>query len=376
VTDAANTVVTSTPIAVTVNNHPAIDLALSPQETFPLPTSSASGSGQLTFDLTSGAVSGGVTVTGISATLAHIHRQFAGANGPVIVNFQQSGADPNRWEPVTGSVLTAEQIADLLVGRLYVNVHSAAYPAGEIRAQLRPDNVKVVFTALSGAAVVPAVNTSAGGVAATTIDSAAATATVHLNISVNDATEAHVHAAAAGANSANTLLALQKDSVNMTHWSIELQSITAANIAEFENNGWYVDIHTPANPSGELRGQITPNPPPSPPPPSAPTLAELQSSIFTPMCSGCHTGGGNALPASLNLSSAAASHTALVGIASVEQASLQRVAPGNAENSYLIHKLEGRAGITGSRMPLGGPFLSQSSIDQVKEWIAAGAVNN
>ena len=65
-----------------------------------------------------------------------------------------------------------------------------------------------------------------------------------------------------------------------------------------------------------------------------------------------------------------------VGVASVQQPSLQRVQPNDAANSYIIRKLEGAAGISGSRMPLGGPFLDQATIDEVKSWIAAGAQNN
>jgi hypothetical protein len=62
----------------------------------------------------------------------------------------------------------------------------------------------------------------------------------------------------------------------------------------------------------------------------------------------------------------------LVGVASSEVPSLQRVQPGNAENSYLVHKIEGRAAV-GARMPLGGPPLSQANIDLIKQWIVAGA---
>jgi len=102
------------------------------------------------------------------------------------------------------------------------------------------------------------------------------------------------------------------------------------------------------------------------------TLAQLQSSIFTPRCSSCHTGGGSSLPASMNLSSESATRAALVGVASIEVPSLQRVAPGDPANSYLIHKLEGTQS-SGSRMPLGGPFLDQATIDSVKAWIQAGA---
>ena len=53
-----------------------------------------------------------------------------------------------------------------------------------------------------------------------------------------------------------------------------------------------------------------------------------------------------------------------------------RVKPGDPANSYLIQKLEGTAGIQGSRMPLGGPFLDQTTIDQLKSWIVSGAPNN
>jgi hypothetical protein len=105
---------------------------------------------------------------------------------------------------------------------------------------------------------------------------------------------------------------------------------------------------------------------------NAPTLAQLQSSIFGPRCSSCHTGGGGSLPGSMNLSSASASFAALVGVTSVEVASLQRVKAGDPANSYIINKLEGTQTV-GQRMPLGGPFLDQPTIDQVRAWIQAGA---
>lgn len=371
VTDAANVVVTSAAASVTVNNNPAITVALSPDEEVPRPASTATGSGELRFNLISGAVSGGVDVSGVTGTMAHIHRAFAGSNGPVIVNFVQNGANANRWEPQSGSLLTADQINDLLAGRLYVNVHSAAFPAGEIRGQLQPENIDVVLTTMNGGAVSPPVTTTATGVAATTLDAQAATATVHVNATgVDDSTEAHVHKAAAGSNNSAALIALTKDVAAPGHWSAELQAITSQDRTDFDANGWYVDIHTPANPAGAIRGQITPNAA------AAPTLAQLQSSIFTPVCSGCHNGSGGALPGSMNLTSAAASFAALVNVASVQQGAVLRVAPSNPDASYLVRKLEGASGITGSRMPLGGPFLDQPTIDQVRAWISAGAQNN
>jgi uncharacterized protein (TIGR03118 family) len=110
----------------------------------------------------------------------------------------------------------------------------------------------------------------------------------------------------------------------------------------------------------------------------ATTLTQIQAAVFTPICSGCHNGSqpaAGALPGSQNLT-AGNSFSSLVNVASHEQPALLRVKPGDANNSYLIQKLEGAAGITGARMPLGGPFLDQATIDQIKSWIAAGAPNN
>jgi uncharacterized protein (TIGR03118 family) len=102
------------------------------------------------------------------------------------------------------------------------------------------------------------------------------------------------------------------------------------------------------------------------------TLAQLQTSIFTPKCAGCHTGGGATLPSSMNLTSAANTHAALVNVTSLNEPAFKRVLPGDPNNSYIIHKLEGTQ-IVGARMPFGGPFLDQPTIDQVRAWIQAGA---
>jgi hypothetical protein len=69
-------------------------------------------------------------------------------------------------------------------------------------------------------------------------------------------------------------------------------------------------------------------------------------------------------------------YTSIVGVASVEQPTVKRVNPGNPDTSYVVLKLQGTAGISGARMPFGGPYLDQATIDQVRAWVTAGAQNN
>jgi len=108
------------------------------------------------------------------------------------------------------------------------------------------------------------------------------------------------------------------------------------------------------------------------------TLTQLQTQIFTPICSVCHTGVGTTLPGVQNLT---AGHTfaSVVGVASLEVPSLLRIKPNDPANSYLIQKIEGTAA-SGARMPAGcpttQPCLDQATIDQVKAWVSQGALNN
>ncbi len=107
---------------------------------------------------------------------------------------------------------------------------------------------------------------------------------------------------------------------------------------------------------------------------STATLSTISSQILVPRCTGCH--GGSAPSAGMSLEPGQA-YASLVNHASGEKPSLMRVLPGDPENSYLVQKLRGDAGIVGLRMPRNGPpYLTDAEIELVKQWIQAGAQNN
>ena len=97
--------------------------------------SAGKGTADLDYDPATKKLSWKLTYSGLSgpATMAHFHGPAApGANAGVAV------AIPNATSsPVEGSAtLTDAQAADLMAGKYYINIHTAANPAGEIRGQV------------------------------------------------------------------------------------------------------------------------------------------------------------------------------------------------------------------------------------------------
>lgn len=107
-------------------------------ETPPNP-SGATGSVEASLNKASAELSWKVVYSGLSgpAGAGHFHGPAAvGQNAGVALGFKGSVESP-----ITGAAtLTPEQMKDLLDGKWYVNLHTKAYPGGEIRAQLKPVN--------------------------------------------------------------------------------------------------------------------------------------------------------------------------------------------------------------------------------------------
>ncbi len=98
--------------------------------------SKATGSVTVSYDPATKTLSWDGTYSGLSgpAAAAHFHTGAAGKNGGVTVPIFAGKA---AGSPFKGkATLTDAQVQDLMAGHLYVNIHTAAHKAGEIRGQV------------------------------------------------------------------------------------------------------------------------------------------------------------------------------------------------------------------------------------------------
>jgi len=111
-----------------------VKVALSGDQEVPPVKTEAKGTGTIMVN-DDKSVSGSITVSGLTPTAAHIHEAAAGKNGGVIIPLTKSG---DGFAVPAGAKLTDAQYEAFKKGDLYVNVHTAANPGGEIRAKLKP----------------------------------------------------------------------------------------------------------------------------------------------------------------------------------------------------------------------------------------------
>lgn len=222
-------------------------------------TTSARGSGAVTLN-TDGSVTFDLTVSGLTPTASHFHQAPAGTNGGVVKNITLSNNNAGgTWSAGDATqALTDQLLRDLVRGRLYMNVHTSANPGGEIRGQVLL-NTGASFTAkLDGAQENPAVSTAARGTGTFVLNSAGTQLQYHIVIDGLTPTAAHFHNAAAGINGnvVKNLSFVNNTATGVWGSSDATQPLTDDLLSELLSGRLYVNVHTSANPSGEIRGQV------------------------------------------------------------------------------------------------------------------------
>ena len=207
-----------------------------------------------TIDAATGAVSGYITVSGFTPTVAHIHTGFAGTTGAVSVALDADATIAGRFNFPIDNVTVSEFSA----GQLYINVHSADFPAGHIREQIVPAGVQVFGIEITGTQSVPEVTGGGSATAYITVNETTGDVDATLNLhNISNSTNAHIHAGVAGVNGgvAQGFTGAAGD----TTWTISGATLSPANLAALLSGETYVNVHTVTNGGGEARGQILPS---------------------------------------------------------------------------------------------------------------------
>ena len=227
------------------------NVQLTPAQEVPPTPSTASGAGRLVLNPATRAFTASFTVTGMSTTAAHIHPAAVGVNGPVLFPLTESPPGSNVWVSAPGATMDESQVAQLRAGGLYVNAHSAAFPGGEIRAQL---GRRVGFAQLTQAEEVPPTGSAATGTGTLVIDPFTRGAGGSIQVAGMATTVAHVHQAAPNVNGP---IIVPLDDTGSNVWSVPANStLSAEQWLAFQQGNLYYNAHSAQFPNGEIRGQI------------------------------------------------------------------------------------------------------------------------
>ena len=198
-----------------------------------------------------------VAVNGLSGaiTAAHIHAGALGESGDVLVNLS-SGIIGNQINiTITGADLTSEVIAALITGNSYINIHTAENEGGEIRGQITMETDWSFVVSADGTGFDPEVVTEAQGLGVFNLskDQSLITYNFVADGLSGPITASHLHLGAPGEAGA-VLQNLSADiSGNIISGSFApspelLMNMMTGNV--------YINVHTVANPAGEIRGQL------------------------------------------------------------------------------------------------------------------------
>jgi hypothetical protein len=244
----------------------SFDVWMDGSQEVPPNLSGSSGSGSVTFNPGLDTVYFDVVFDSLLGTpqSAHFHDGIPGMPGPVVVDLSTS-LNGNHLVGMATS-LPPDFVAKCLLGTIYLNVHSSAFPNGEIRGQVNRYAYEGFTYLIDGSQETPPNPSGATGSGFVSIDPQERSA--HYRMVVNGLsgplTEAHFQNAVpgiAGPPVFDLTPYLTAGAMNISasnYWTDYDFStpFTPAYANMFMNNEMYVNFYTSQNPAGEVRGNI------------------------------------------------------------------------------------------------------------------------
>jgi hypothetical protein len=227
----------------------------------PSSASNATGLGYFDLSLNKNRMDFAISAAGLSGEItgAHLHVGSATVAGGVAIDLSSFISGNTLVGNV--NVASVENFIDSLEkGSVYINIHTASFPNGEIRSQLTSDKDVTFDSFLNTASeTTPPTTTTARGTAYFSINPQFTTLTYE--VQATDLTGAimgaHLHQGAAG--TAGPVITDLSSGVNGNRISgtITGADLTQELIHDLLNGNIYLNIHTAANANGEIRGQVS-----------------------------------------------------------------------------------------------------------------------
>ena len=230
-------------------------------------------------------------IAGVTAAHLHIGDEIADlySGGTISIGRGVLAEGSIAADDLPGDVSISELVEAMIAGEVYVDIETVAEPGGELRGQVMVLGDVAFSTTLSGEDANPPTDTDATGTAAFLYEREPEDIDYQLTIAgVRQLTMAHLHQGTADVTGPFLALLFGASSpVNGTieaNGSITQNDLPDAEVAEVVflmlTGSAYVDTHTTANPTGEMRGQVVVGVDAST---TGPWIAELFGSNVVPM---------------------------------------------------------------------------------------------
>ncbi|MEO5905213.1 MAG: CHRD domain-containing protein, partial [Saprospiraceae bacterium] len=235
-------------------------------------SSTATGAGFVTIDRGQTNAHFMIVFNGLGSdfTSSHFHHGVPGVNGPVIFNltndFNDFGGAYGYWDHEDATPFNASPL--FRENEIYVNVHSMGIPGGEVRGNVirardlftevpfNPGfgNNLMLLAQMDGSQEVPALENAAVGVGTVYFNEDRTRAFVNVTVDglSGSITGAHIHDGAFGVNGP-VMFPL---TIVGNRIQTEISQITPEELGKLLGGLAYINVHTTANPGGEIRGQL------------------------------------------------------------------------------------------------------------------------